>query len=63
LQQQAGLQKIRIFSLELFPRTAIPAFGDMLLNQRKVRDRDGFMIPVCFPKVPGVIADRAAHSR
>jgi hypothetical protein len=63
LQQQIGTQELGIFARELFPAAAVAAFDDMLLNQCKVGDRYGFMIPLCFAEVPGVIADRVAHAR
>jgi hypothetical protein len=63
LQQQARLQEFGILAHELIPTIAIAAFGDMLLNQRQIRDRHRFMVSIFFAEVPGVVADCAAHAR
>jgi hypothetical protein len=63
LQQQAGLQEFGIFECEAVPTTAAAAFTDVLMDQRKIRDRYRFMVPMPLAEMPGVIEDRAARER
>jgi hypothetical protein len=63
LQQQAGLQKLGIFECEVFPTPAVAAFTDMLLNQRKIRDRYRFVVSMRLAEMPCMVADRAAQAR
>jgi hypothetical protein len=61
LPEQSGLEKLRIVPRERRPSAAVAALANMLLDERKVRHGDGFMVSLRLATVGGVVADGAAN--
>src|SRR6202035_600126 len=63
MAEQAGLEEFAVGACEGGPSAAVAALAEMLLDERNVRHRDRFMVPIRLSQVPGVVADGAANPR